>query len=78
MRELKLTELDAAAAGASTEFRTIVRHEIPRFDEPPAGLEPEQPGHASDAHACTPWRWWPPRPMPMRWLPPNGSRPQEY
>lgn len=78
MRELKRAELDAVAAGASAEFRTIVRHEIPRFDEPPAGLDLEQADHSTHVHTCTPPRWSPPKPVPMHWLPPNGSGPQEY
>ena len=78
MRELKRAERDAVAAGASAEFQTIIRHEIPRSDEPPAGLGLQQAGHSSDVHACTPPRWSPPTPMPMHWLPHDRSGPQEY
>ena len=78
MRNLSPTELGAVAGGGGPGFRTVIRHEIPRFDEPPAGLQFEQLGAASQAQNCDSATWSPPRPTPMRWLPPSGSGAQEY
>lgn len=78
MRNLSPTELGAVAGGGASGFRTVIRHEIPRFDEPPVGLQFEQPDASSQAQNCDSAMWSPPRPTPMRWLPPNGSGAQEY
>ena len=71
MRELKLAELDAVAGGGGLEFRTFIRHEIPRFDQPPARWQLERSGRSPKAQARIPARWLPLRPVPMSWLPPR-------
>lgn len=78
MRNLSPIEMDAVAGGGAPGFRTVIRNEIPRFDEPPVGLQFEQLGASSQAQNDDSATWSPPRPQPMRWLPPNGSGPQEY
>ena len=78
MRELKLAELDAVAGGGGLEFRTFIRHEIPRFDKPPARWQLERSGRPPKAQACIPMRWLPPRPVPISWLPPHGRGLQEF
>lgn len=78
MRNLSPTELGAVAGGEAPGFRTVIRHEIPRFDEPPVGLQFEQSGTSSQAQNCDSATWSPPLPQPMRWLPPDGSGPQDY
>ncbi len=68
MRELKPAEQNIVAGGRDAEFRTIIRNEIPRFEEPPQGLqtqglliELQGSGTPAEAEQCTPMSWLPPR-----------------
>lgn len=72
MKHLRTREPDLVCGGQGAEFRTIQIHEIPRFENPPIGLAYEtlQSGQSSGDR--------PHRPIPMHWLPPDGSGPQEY
>ena len=72
MRELKPAELDAAAGGGAPEFRTLIRHEVPRFEEPPFGLDHQI--HRADDRS----EYRPPLPIPMHWLPPRDSELQVF
>jgi len=72
MRELKPPELDTAAGGGAPEFRTLIRHEIPRFEKPPVGLEYQT--HDAEDHSG----YRPPLPIPMHWLPPRDSEWQVF
>lgn len=80
MRELTLTEVRLPAGGRSEEFRTLVRHEIPRWNEPPihwtltpespAGTEPKSPPEAGIQHS--------PERVPLHWLPCSDEWPEMF
>jgi hypothetical protein len=63
----------ALVHGGQTEgFWTIQIREVPRFENPPVGM-----GHEL-LHSGQSCGDRPHRPIPMHWLPPDGSGPQEY
>ena len=72
MRELKPVEPDAVAGGGAPEFRTLIRHEIPRFENPPIGLDHQN--HRAEDHC----EYRSPMPIPMYWLPPHDDVPRVF
>ncbi|MDE0680838.1 MAG: hypothetical protein OXI11_11630 [Gammaproteobacteria bacterium] len=80
MRELTLREIRLPAGGGSEEFRTLVRHDIPRWNEPPnhwtlslespAATEPASPPDTVAQHS--------PTPVPLRWLPCSDEWPEIF
>lgn len=70
MRELTSRECDFAAGGKAQEYRTIIVHEIPRFDHIPANWV-NLPGNSEEEPEQRA-----PGPIPLRWLPPQGDVPQ--
>lgn len=72
MKPLNANETGLVRGGQAEEFRTIQMHEVPRFENPPVGLIHETNRLPRNGGCRLPL------PQPMRWLPPNGSGPQEY
>ncbi len=72
MRELTLREARLPAGGASQEFRTVARNDIPRWEEPPGHwvLMAENP--PATGPGC------PAEPVPLHWLPPGDEWPQLF
>ena len=72
MRKLTLREARLPAGGAYQEFRTVVRHDIPRWEEPPVhwALMAENPPAAG--HGCSG------DPVPLHWLPPSDEWPEIF
>ena len=70
MRELTLREVHLPAGGRSKEFRTLTRHEIPRWEEPPNHwtLMPGSPPETVRKHS--------PKPVPLHWLPCSDEWPE--
>ena len=62
MRQLNTQQQDMVAGGGAVEFRSIIRHDIPRFDEPHEGLriELQQSGDSPEIEVRIPLRWLPP------------------
>ena len=63
MRVLDTAERAIVAGGQTWEFRTVARHEIPRWEEPPMHwtLQAETPPATGPVTS--------PDPVPLRWLP---------
>ena len=80
MRELTPREVRLPAGGRPEEFRTLVRHEIPRWNEfpthwalslvSPAETEPETPRDTRPRQS--------PVPVPLRWLPCSDDWPEMF
>ena len=80
MRELTPREVRLPAGGRPEEFRTLVRHEFPRWNELPthralspvsrAVTKPERP------RDTRPRQW--PVPVPLRWLPCSEDWPEMF
>ncbi len=64
MRKLTLREIRLPAGGHPEEFRTLMRHEIPRWKEPPNRwiLVPERQQETGMEDSS--------KPVPSHWLPP--------
>ena len=72
MKHLRIRELDLVSGGQGEDFRTIQIHQVPRLDSPAIDLTNEA------RHSGRSWGDRPLRPIPMHWLPPRSSGPQEY
>ena len=72
MRELTLRETCLPIGGRSEEFRTILRHEITRWEEPPNHwtLTPESPPETGPEHSI--------EPVPLHWLPCRDEWPELF
>lgn len=80
MRELTLQEVRLPAGGSPEEFRTLLRHEIPRWNEPPnhwtmslegpAETEPESPPDTVAQQSFVP--------VPLHWLPCSDEWPEMF
>ena len=80
MRELTLLEARLPAGGRSQEFRTLVRHEIPRWEEPPNHwtLTPESPAETGPESPPDTGPQYSPEPVPLRWLPRSDELPEMF
>lgn len=72
MRELTLREVRLPAGGRYQEFRTLVRHDIPRWEEPPnrRTVTPENTPETGPRHS--------PEPVPLHWLPCSDEWPEMF
>ena len=72
MRELTLREARLPVGGQAREFHTLLRHEIPRWEEFPNHLTlmPESPPQTAWQHS--------PEPVPLHWLPCSGDWPETF
>lgn len=80
MRELTLKEIRLPAGGRPEEFRTLVRHDIPRWNEfpdhwsltpdSPAETELESPPDTEPQHSF--------EPVPLHWLPCSDEWPEIF
>lgn len=80
MRELTLREVRLPAGGRPEEFRTLVRHEIPRWNEPPNHwtLSPLSPGETDPESPRDTRPRQSPVPVPLRWLPCSDEWPEMF
>lgn len=74
MRSMNANETLVVCGGQTEDFWTIQIHEVPHFENPPAGLTHEIDLRLQNG-GCRPTRR---HPKPMHWLPPDGSGLQEY
>lgn len=72
MRELTLREVRLPAGGWSQEFRTLARHDIPRWEEFPIHLTltPESPPATARERSH--------EPVPLHWLPCSDEWPETF
>lgn len=80
MRELTRREIRLPAGGRSEEFRTLVRHEIPRWNEPPSHWMPLPVGSGKTEPESPPdnRRQPTPVPIPLHWLPCSDEWPEIF
>lgn len=80
MRELTLPETRLPAGGRSQEFRTLARHEIPRWEERPNHwtVTPESPGKIELESPPETGARQSPAPAPLRWLPRRDEWPEVF
>lgn len=80
MRELTLQEVHLPAGGSPEEFRTLVRHEIPRWNEPPNHwtLSPESPAETQPVSPPDTVAQQTSEPVPLHWLPCDDEWPEMF
>ena len=80
MRELTQEEVRLPAGGSTEEFRTLVRHEIPRWNEPPnhRTLSPESPADTEPLSPPDTVAQQTSEPVPLHWLPCDDEWPEMF
>ena len=80
MRVLTPNEIRLPAGGRSEEFRTLVRPEIPRWNEPPYHwtLSPASPAETDSESPRDTRPQQPPVPVPLHWLPYSDEWPEMF
>ncbi|MCY3816023.1 MAG: hypothetical protein OXG59_06980 [Gammaproteobacteria bacterium] len=80
MRELTPREVRLAAGGRPEEFRTLVRHEIPRWNETPNhwALSPGSPAETQPVSPQDTVAQQTSEPVPLHWLPCDEEWPEMF
>lgn len=80
MRKLTLQEVRLPAGGSPEEFRTLVRHKIPRWNEPPNHwtLSPDNPAETQPVSPPDTVAQQTSVPVPLHWLPRNDEWPEMF